>query len=123
MLNVMYEILTDEDYQTSTARNGEAALAALEADDFDLVITDLNMGQVNGISVLKQAKELNPSTMVVITTANIDITYAIEALRLKADDYMLKPFNVSELLDRVSYCLGKHSPHGQYYGDHIKLVE
>ena len=123
MLNVMHEILTDEDYQITTAGNGEAALEVLETDDFDLVITDLNMGRVNGISVLKKAKELNPDTMMFITTANIDVSYAIEALRLRADDYMLKPFNVSELLDRVSRCLKKHSLPSRCYVDHIKLVE
>ena len=123
MLNVLHEMLKHKDYQTSTALNGEAALEVLETDDFDLVITDLNMGQVNGISVLKKAKELNPGTRVFITTANFDITYAIEALRLKADDYMLKPFNMSELLERVSLCLKKHSSPGRYYRAHIKLVE
>ena len=102
-----YEILEYENYQVTTAINGEAAIKALSENDFDLVITDLNMGQVNGILVLKKAKELNPGTTVIIMTSSVDVAFAIEALRLNADDYLLKPFNLYDLLDRVSHCLNK----------------
>ncbi len=112
LLYVTYEILEYENYQVTTAINGEAAINALSKNDFDLVITDLNLGQVSGISILKKAKELNPGTTVIIMTGNIDVAYAIEALRLNADDYLLKPFNLYDLLDRVSLCLKKASSHG-----------
>ena len=112
LLDVTYEILDYENYQVTTATNGEDAINALSRNDFDLVITDLNLGQASGISVLKKAKELNPSTTVIIMTGNVDVAFAIEALRLNADDYLLKPFNLYDLLDRVSYCLKKSSPHG-----------
>ncbi len=112
LLNVTYEILDYENYQVTTATSGEAAINTLCENDFDLVITDLNLGQISGISVLKKAKELNPGTTVIIMTGNIDVAYAIEALRLNADDYLLKPFNLYDLLDRVSQCLKKASSHG-----------
>ena len=112
LLDVTYEILEYENYQVTTATNGEVAINTLCENDFDLVITDLNLGQVSGISVLKKAKELNPGTTVIIMTGNVDVAYAIEALRLNADDYLLKPFNLYDLLDRVSHCLNNSSSHG-----------
>ena len=112
LLYLTYEILEYENYHVTTAINGEAAIKALSENDFDLVITDLNLGQVNGISVLKKAKELNPETMVIIMTGSVDVQSAIEALRLNADDYLLKPFNLHDLLRCVSHCLNKSSSSG-----------
>jgi YesN/AraC family two-component response regulator len=91
-------------------KSGEDAIDQLHARHFDIVITDLNMGQLNGIDVLKKTKELNPRTRVIITTGNSDVTYVIEALRYNADDYLLKPFRMADLLKRMSICLGRVSP-------------
>ena len=112
LLDVTYEILDYENYQVTTAKSGEVAINTLCENDFDLVITDLNLGQGSGISVLKKAKELNSGTRVIIMTGNVDVAFAIEALRLNADDYLLKPFNLYDLLDRVSHCLNNASSHG-----------
>ena len=103
---IVCQILTD-DYRITEAESGEEAIEALQSKDFDLVITDLNMGEVNGIQVLKKAKELNPETMVIIMTANHDVTYYHEALGLDACGYLLKPFKLTDLLERVSQCLRK----------------
>jgi DNA-binding response OmpR family regulator len=111
MLGVIDEILVDENYQVIRATSGEAAIELLNTKDFDLVITDLNMGKANGIAVLKRAKELNHETMVIIMTGNTDVTFAIEALRLNADDYLLKPFNMDYFLDRVSIALRNWKVH------------
>jgi DNA-binding response OmpR family regulator len=111
MLGVIDEILVDENYQVIRATSGEAAIELLNTKDFDLVITDLNMGKANGIAVLKKAKELNHDTMVIIMTGNTDVAFAIEALRLDADDYLLKPFNIDYFLDRVSIALRNWETH------------
>ena len=105
ILAVNNDILASEGYKVTTAKSGETAIEALGEKRFDLVITDINMGKISGISVLKKAKELNPATMVILTTGNTDVNYAIEALRLHADDYLLKPFRMHELLERVAHCL------------------
>jgi len=107
MLEMNHEILRNENYQLTTAISGEAATEILRTKNFDLVITDLNMGQVNGISVLKNAKGLHPETMVIITTGNIDVHYAIEAMQFNVDDYILKPFKIEALLNRVLHCFEK----------------
>jgi len=107
ILDLYCEILAEQGYEITKATSGESAIKELESKHFDLVVTDLNMGQVDGISVLKRAKLLDPETMVIITTGNTDIHYAIEALRLHATDYILKPFNVHYFLQQVINCLGQ----------------
>jgi DNA-binding NtrC family response regulator len=105
LLEVIYEVLTDQDYQVTKATSGEEALEVLGIRDFDLVITDLNMGVINGIEVVKKTKELNPEKTAIIMTANQDVTFFTEASRLGVCDYLLKPFQLDDLLIRVSNCL------------------
>ena len=105
ILDLYYQILLDEGYDLTKATSGEGAIEVMLRNHFDMVITDLNMGQVDGISVLRKAKELDPKTIVIITTGNTDIHYAIKALRLHADDYILKPFDLQEFLIHISQCL------------------
>jgi len=104
ILKLYEEILSGEGYQLTKATSGEMAIEALENQAFDMVITDLNMGNMDGLKVLERAKEVHPETMVIVMTGNTDIEYAIEALRLHADDYILKPFRIHHLLKRVSHC-------------------
>ena len=113
---MLCEVLKDQGYHITTAPNGEVALEILSSHTFDLVITDLNMGRVNGIEVLKKAKSLSPQPRVIIATGNQEVTYVIEALRCNADDYLLKPFRIADLLDRISQCLTKRAPDNLHYG-------
>ena len=122
ILNITSQALEYEGYQVATVTSGEAAIEALYTRDFDLVITDLFMGQVDGISVLKKAKESNPEVKVIIMTGNFDIHFVIEALRRNADDYILKPFTIDELLNRVSNFIGKPSALGLHHREHIKII-
>lgn len=101
------QILESEGYQVATAENGEIAFELLEQTTYDLVITDLVMDRIDGIQVLKKAKEHNPDIMVIILTGYGDMTSAIDALRLNADDYMLKPCQPEEMNFRVAACLEK----------------
>jgi DNA-binding NtrC family response regulator len=96
--------LEGEGYLVTTASSGEQALAWIEDNNFDLVITDLLMDRVDGIQVLKAAKAANPEAMVLILTGYGDMGSAIDALRLNADDYMLKPCEPDEMRIRVSRC-------------------
>lgn len=122
MLDVTYEILSDEGYHIQTARSGEDAIKALQCKDFDMVITDLNMGPINGISVLKKAKELKPSIIVIIATACSDVSCIIEALRFDANDYILKPFKLDDLLYRISLCFEQSLSLGFHHTRHVKIA-
>ena len=99
--------LETEGYRVTTAESGEQALDLLNEGHFDLVITDLVMDKIDGIQVLKKAKESHPDSMVIILTGYGDMTSAIDALRLDADDYMLKPCQPDEMNFRVAACLEK----------------
>jgi YesN/AraC family two-component response regulator len=107
ILQSIASALEEEEYQVSTAANGKEAIELLEVDTFDLVLTDLVMDPVDGIGVLKSAKEKNPDTMVIILTGFGDLISAIDALRLDADDYLLKPCEPEELSFRISSCIEK----------------
>ncbi|MCP4714319.1 MAG: response regulator [Deltaproteobacteria bacterium] len=107
ILETMEPVLQQQGYGVSTARNGAQALIELEKRPFDLVLTDLAMKPVDGIGVLQAVKAKNPEMVVIILTGYGDITSAIEALRLNADDYMLKPCEPDEIIIRVARCLEK----------------
>ncbi|NNF98908.1 MAG: response regulator [Desulfobacteraceae bacterium] len=96
--------LETEGYKVTTAINGEKAFALINRQHFDLVITDLVMGNIDGIQVLERVKDKNPETMVIILTGYGDMASAISALRHHADDYMLKPSDSEEFRYRVSRC-------------------
>ena len=99
--------LEEKGYEVTTADSGEKAIELLNKSSFDLIITDLVMEPTDGIGVLKKTKEINPETMVIILTGFGDMSSAIDALRLDADDYMLKPCEPDEMYFRVSRCLEK----------------
>src|SRR5262249_1893275 len=84
-------------YDVTLAEGGEGAVNALKSDAFDLVITDLRMRKLDGLGVLRAAKELSPSTVVVVVTAFASTETAVEAMKLGAYDYITKPFKLEEM--------------------------
>lgn len=101
--------LKDEGFTVLAADCGTSALAFLATTHIDLVVTDLMMEGMSGIQVLEAVKANNPDTAVIILTGYGDLTSAIDALRLGADDYLLKPCDLNELLFRMHKCLEKQS--------------
>jgi len=99
--------LESKGYHVTEADSGERAVELLEKISFDLVLTDLVMQHIDGIRVLKRAKELNPETMVIILTGYGNLEYAIDAFRDGADDYLTKPCEPEEMIFRVEQCLEK----------------
>jgi two-component system response regulator PilR (NtrC family) len=84
-------------YDVTLADGGETAVEALKNDAFDLVITDLRMRKVDGLAVLRAAKEHSPRTVVLVVTAFASTETAVEAMKLGAYDYVTKPFKLDEL--------------------------
>ena len=93
--------LSELGYDVDTAESGARALALLDK-EYDLIVTDLIMAEVDGIELLRQAKAKRPDQAVFILTGYGELESAIEALRLGADDYLLKPYNHDELTLRVA---------------------
>ena len=98
-----------EDFTVTAVAGGSEALCALEQGKFDLVITDMIMPGVDGFSVLKTVKKHAPLTSVIILTGYGDMRSAIDALRLGADDFTLKPCEIEELVFRIRRCLEKQN--------------
>jgi two-component system response regulator PilR (NtrC family) len=99
------EVLRDAGYRVETAADGTAALAALETNDFSIIVTDLRMPGSDGLSVLKRAHEVSPQTIVIIMTAHASVDTAVDALRAGAVDYVLKPVIFDELLAKIARAL------------------
>src|SRR5215471_9054286 len=99
------EVLRDARYEVQAAADGRATLAALEARDFSVVITDLRMPGADGLAVLRRAREISPQTLVLVMTAHGSVDTAVEALRSGATDYLLKPVVFDDLLAKVERLL------------------
>ncbi|MCP3931926.1 MAG: response regulator [Bacteroidetes bacterium] len=101
MLDLLEKILEKNRYNVTSTVDGEEAIKILVYEDFDLVITDLQLGQVNGFDILRKAKALNPRTVVIMITGCSEREYAIEAHRLGVDSYLLKPISATDLLQQI----------------------
>jgi DNA-binding NtrC family response regulator len=95
------EDLRDAGYETQSAADGRAAADLVLQDSFDLCLSDIRMPAMGGIELLKRLRETSPETMVILMTAHGELDSAIEALRLGAVDYLLKPFKHEELIAKV----------------------
>lgn len=108
--NLLSRVLTKSGYVVKNAENGREAVEELKAKFYDLVITDLNMPGIDGIGVLRAAKELNENTDVVILTGFGSLETAQDALRYGAYDYLTKPLpNIKDLVRLVRRVVEKQT--------------
>jgi two-component system response regulator HydG len=98
-------LLGHEGYTVSEAQSGPAALQQMQAEQFDLLLTDVRMEPLDGITVLRRSQDLAPGMPVLLMTAYGSIENAVEAMRHGAVDYITKPFQPEELLIRVARAL------------------
>lgn len=97
MLRLISDILKRMGKETTLATNGMQAIQALESESFDLVITDMKMPYKTGVDVLKAAKASPSSPLVILVTAHGTIESAVEAMKLGAFHYLIKPFSPESL--------------------------
>ena len=103
---IVSSMLAGAHFQTRQAASGVEAMSLLDSgEDFDLVLSDLMMAEMDGIALLERAKEKYPDVPVVMVTAVHDIQVALQALRNGAYDYLLKPFEREQLLATVRRAL------------------
>ncbi len=103
ILYLLEYILEANGYDITKATDGDQAIKLLNVEDFDLVITDLKMGQTNGFEVIRKAKQINQRSIVVMITGSCDSSDESEAFRQGADEFVLKPFFLVDLLARIQY--------------------
>jgi DNA-binding NtrC family response regulator len=95
-LRPLLRVVEAEGYDVRATQNGEAALDLLRHEDFDLVLTDKLLPKMDGIELVRQLKADHPDVAVVVMTAHATVEAAVEALRLGAVDFLLKPFDLTE---------------------------
>jgi two-component system, NtrC family, response regulator PilR len=94
-------VLRREGHEVQLAESGAAALAALKRGPLDLLISDIKMPDMSGVEVLRAAKATDASLPAIMMTAYASTETAVEAMRLGACDYLIKPFDVDELKLKV----------------------
>jgi len=97
MRRLLSRVLTREGYETSAVANGAEALRLVASERFDLVVTDIKMPEMDGLQLLAELKEYEPSLPIIVITAYGTIENAVQALRSGAYDYIAKPFENDEI--------------------------
>ena len=100
-------VFKKDGYHVNTASNGSEALNFLEKSAFDVIVTDLKMGKVDGMAVLEKAKNVNPSTEVIIITGYATVSTAIEAMKKGSYHYLTKPLKLNEIRSTIQKALYK----------------
>lgn len=107
-VSLYVDVLTTEaHFDIETASDGQQALARARARAFDLIISDLTMPQLDGVSLLKEVKRLNPNVEVIIVTGAGSATTAVDAFRSQVFDYLQKPVDIDNLLTSVHRAITK----------------
>src|SRR6476619_1049146 len=97
--------LSDAHHEVEEAPNGNVAIEKLHEGQFDVVLSDLKMGGSDGLDVLRTAKALHPNTAVILMTAFGSVNTAVEAMKIGAFDYVLKPFEIEEMEVKIDKAL------------------
>lgn len=105
--------LQDAGMAADWVKDGNAALASIEAGAFELVLLDIGLPKQDGLSVLRQVRQKRNSVPVIIITARDAVEDRIAGLDLGADDYLVKPFLVDELMARIRAVARRHSGSAQ----------
>jgi DNA-binding NtrC family response regulator len=99
--DLLYDFFLERGWGVSVADGGQAAIDYLKNQEFDVVLTDLKMPDMDGMDLTGRIKNLYPSVPVIIMTGYPSLDSALEALRHKVDDYIIKPFNINQLFKTI----------------------
>jgi diguanylate cyclase (GGDEF)-like protein/PAS domain S-box-containing protein len=102
LVNVLCEFLSFEGYEPVGFSSPAKSLEALKLQEFDILLTDLMMPEMNGIELLGASREINPDLGGIIMTGQGTIQTSVEAMKVGAFDYLLKPFKMDSLLPVIS---------------------
>ena len=97
----MVQALTDASHAVDWVDDGQKALSALAVEDYGVLLLDLGLAVVDGVAVLRSLRRTDPSLPVLVVTARDEVDSRVDVLDLGADDYLVKPFDLKELLARI----------------------
>lgn len=116
--DIFSEALTDNAYTVDWVKDGSQALLALKTESYDIILLDLGLPKVDGMEVLTTLRQSKMDTPVLILTARDDVQARIKGLDAGADDYVIKPFDLGEVLARMRVLIRR----GQGKADNLLSV-
>jgi PleD family two-component response regulator len=119
-------MLTDAGFEVQTAAGAEEALLVLEHANFDILLTDLVMPQMDGNELVHRVKQRNPDQDVVVVTGVVDVNAAVNAMKLGASEYLLKPFDCETLtrtLEGVLQSRRLRNEHAKLLNENIEYLD
>jgi cyclic di-GMP phosphodiesterase len=105
--SVLCQKFSQEGFECKYCLNGEATLALLQIEKFDVIISDLRMPGISGLELVGRAREIDPQAALLVVTGDSDIKTGIEAMKQGAADYIVKPFQLQAVSLRVRRALEK----------------
>src|SRR6267142_1108902 len=104
---VLLESLQESGYHCTSARDGVEALERFRSEPCHLLVSDIDMPQMDGVRLLREVKAIRPETEVIMLTGMLDLDVAIRAIRMGASDYLTKPFNLEQVRITVERAVEK----------------
>jgi DNA-binding NtrC family response regulator len=100
-LDVLAERMQSRGMEVTTATSAKEALQKMEAQTFDAIVLDLMMPEMGGIEALQHIKEKNPDSEVILLTGQPSVSKGVEAMKLGASDFLIKPADINELTEKI----------------------
>jgi DNA-binding NtrC family response regulator len=95
--DLLYDYISGQGWSICVTESGEEALDILKEKDIDLVLTDIRMPRMDGLTLASEVKQTHPDIPVVVMTGYPSVETAVAALRTRVADYVTKPFNIHQL--------------------------
>ncbi|MCP4683892.1 MAG: response regulator [bacterium] len=95
--DLLYDFFTGQGWSISVAENGEKALEVLNEKPVDLILSDIKMPEMDGLTLASRVRQSHPDLPVVLMTGFPSVETAVSALRNRVEDYVIKPFNINQL--------------------------
>ncbi|MBM4338875.1 MAG: response regulator [Deltaproteobacteria bacterium] len=121
--NILFKRLGKEGYSCITANNGKEALSHFYQGNFSLIISDINMPEMNGIELLQKVKAIDPKVKMIMVTAYPEIDLAVNAMRLGAYDFIIKPADLDLIVMSVKKALESKRLEEEIEAYHNRLEE
>ncbi|MBW1839455.1 MAG: sigma-54-dependent Fis family transcriptional regulator, partial [Deltaproteobacteria bacterium] len=111
--DTLKQLLAMSGYQVDVANDGEKGIKKVKSQNYDVVLTDIQMPKVDGMELLKQIKEYNPALPVVMITGFPTVDTAIQAMRQGASDFITKPFRYEQVSMTVDKLMNERKVEGK----------
>jgi DNA-binding NtrC family response regulator len=100
-LDVLAERMQSRGMEVTTATSAKEALQKLETETFDAIVLDLMMPEMGGIEALQRIKDKSPDSEVILLTGQPSVSIGVEAMKLGAADFLIKPADINELTEKI----------------------